>query len=127
MGRQMNQGKVTPQGALDLLRNKLIEADGDTSASQRNAAYERARHRVRGDGAGSSTTPEQSVVLAPELLALIDIVEESPGDANIEALVASGTSEDAIFELVVSAALGGSAARLELGLAALQGDEAPKR
>src|SRR5215831_16642427 len=44
-------------------------------------------------------------------------------DADIQALRQAGYSEDAIFEITVSAALGAGLARLERGLAALKGDE----
>lgn len=41
------------------------------------------------------------------------------GDAEISALKEAGYSEDAIFELTISAALGAALARLDQGLAAL--------
>ena len=44
-------------------------------------------------------------------------------DEDIQALQQAGYSEDAIFEITVSAALGAGMARLERGLAALKGDE----
>jgi hypothetical protein len=44
-------------------------------------------------------------------------------DEDIEALLKAGYSEDAIFEITVSAALGAGMARLERGLVALKGDE----
>jgi alkylhydroperoxidase family enzyme len=43
-------------------------------------------------------------------------------DRDIEALRAAGYSEDAIFEMTLSAALGAGIARLEVGLNALRGD-----
>ena len=42
-------------------------------------------------------------------------------DADIEALRDSGYSEDAIFELTLSAALGAGIARLERAMAAMKG------
>ena len=44
-------------------------------------------------------------------------------DEDIEALRQAGYSEDAIFEITLSAALGAGMARLERGLAVLKGDE----
>lgn len=44
-------------------------------------------------------------------------------DADIAALRQAGYSEDAIFEITVSAALGAAMGRLERGLAALKGGE----
>lgn len=42
-------------------------------------------------------------------------------DEEVEALLRAGYSEDEIFEIAVSAAVGGGLARLERGLAALGG------
>ncbi|HEY6286494.1 MAG TPA: hypothetical protein VIX20_12580 [Ktedonobacteraceae bacterium] len=44
-------------------------------------------------------------------------------EEDFEALRKTGYSEDAIFELTVSAALGTGISRLEHGLAVLKGDE----
>ena len=44
-------------------------------------------------------------------------------DEDIEALRQAGYSEDAFFEITLSAALGTGMARLERGLAVLNGDE----
>lgn len=44
-------------------------------------------------------------------------------DEDIQALQQAGYSEDAIFEITVSAALGAGMGRLERGLAALRGGE----
>jgi hypothetical protein len=44
-------------------------------------------------------------------------------DEDTEALRQAGYSEDAIFEITLSAALGAGIARLESGLAVLKGDE----
>ena len=44
-------------------------------------------------------------------------------DADVDALRDAGYSEDVIFELTVSAALGAGIARLESGMAALKGDK----
>ena len=44
-------------------------------------------------------------------------------DEDIEALQQTGYSEDAIFEITLSAALGAGLARLERGLAALKGNQ----
>lgn len=44
-------------------------------------------------------------------------------DADVEALRQAGYSEDAIFEITVSAALGAAMGRLERGMAALKGGQ----
>jgi len=44
-------------------------------------------------------------------------------DDDLTALRRAGSSEDAIFEITVSSALGAALDRLERGLAALRGEE----
>ena len=44
-------------------------------------------------------------------------------DEEIQALLRAGYSEDEVYEIAVSAAIGGGFARLERGLAALAGGE----
>ncbi len=44
-------------------------------------------------------------------------------DADLGALQRAGKSDDSLFEITVSAALGAALARLERGLAALRGEE----
>jgi hypothetical protein len=91
----------------------------------------RAAHRALVDrilnGAGK-TSPEQrarafsNADIAPPLDALIGKVVTRPAqvtDADFAAAKASGFSEDQLFELVISAAVGQSARLYEVGLAAL--------
>jgi hypothetical protein len=94
----------------------------------------RAAHRALVDhvlnGPGQASPQERArafsnVGLPPPLDALISKVATRPAqvtDADFAAAGASGCSEDQIFELVVSAAVGQSARLYEAGLAAL--DEA---
>lgn len=91
----------------------------------------RAAHRALVDrvlnGAGRATPEERARAfgnagLPPPLDALVGKVATSPAqvtDADFAAARASGCSEDQIFELVVSAAVGQSARLYEAGLAAL--------
>jgi len=44
-------------------------------------------------------------------------------DGDVAALQQAGSSEDAVFEITVSAAVGAALARLDRGLAALRGEE----
>jgi hypothetical protein len=94
----------------------------------------RAAHRALVDrilnGEGSAS-PEQrasafsNADVPPPLRTLIDKVATRPAqftDADFAAAKASGFSEDQIFELVITAAVGQSARLYEAGLAAL--DEA---
>ncbi len=64
--------------------------------------------------------------IPPELATYVDKVAQhayKTTDEDIEALRKAGYSEDAIFEITLSTALGAGIARLERGLAALKGDE----
>jgi hypothetical protein len=91
----------------------------------------RAAHRALVDrvlnGAGRASAEQRSSAfsnagLPPPLDALIGKVATRPTqvtDADFAAAKASGFSEDQLFELVISAAVGQSARLYEAGLAAL--------
>jgi alkylhydroperoxidase family enzyme len=84
------------------------------------------RHAIEEQSAQlSSSFPQPVVQDPPALVAYIKKVAlcaYKTTDEDIEALRRAGYSEDAIFEITVSAALGAGIARLECGLAALKGD-----
>ena len=64
--------------------------------------------------------------IPPELISYVKKVAlhaHKTTDEDIEALREAGYSEDAIFEITVSAALGAGMARMERGLGALKGDK----
>src|SRR5262249_11823564 len=85
---------------------RILEGDGQTSRSQRRAAFDNAE-------------------LAEPLRTLINKVATRATqitDEDIAAVKASGLSEDQVFELVVCAAVGQSTRQYETALAAL--DEA---
>jgi len=68
----------------------------------------------------------QTDIVPPELISYVKKVAlhaYKTTDEDIESLRKAGFSEDAIFEITVSAALGAGMARLERGLTALKGDE----
>ncbi len=69
---------------------------------------------------------EQAGKLPSELVAYVNKVAlhaYKTTNEDTEALRQAGYSEDAIFEITLSAALGAGIARLERGLAVLKGDE----
>jgi len=73
---------------------------------------------------GGRSTPAADATLPPPLETYINKVGRHAyrvTTADIDALKAAGFSEDAIFELTVSAALGAAAGRLERGLAVVGG------
>jgi alkylhydroperoxidase family enzyme len=67
----------------------------------------------------------QTVTVPPELISYVKKVSlhaYKTTDEDIEALLKAGYSEDAIFEITLSAALGAGMARLERGLVTLKGE-----
>ncbi len=96
------------------LREAVLRGEGDTGTPVR-AAIE-ARAAGRGGVAGGVPEP---------VMAFVDRVARHAyrvTDEDIEALRSAGYGEDAIFEIIVSAALGAASARLERGLSALRGE-----
>ena len=97
----------------------ILTGSGDTEPSIRQAVEALS---AQPGGRPSS----QADVIPPELISYVKKVAlhaYKTTDEDIEALLKAGYSEDAIFEITVSAALGAGMARLERGLAALKGDE----
>jgi len=85
------------------LVDRILNGEGRTSPQQRARAFHNAD-------------------IPPPLHALIDKVATRPSqvtDADFDAAEAAGFSEDHLFELVISAAVGQSARLYEAGLAAL--------
>lgn len=102
----------------------LIEAvlttQGETDLSLRQAVEERAA--TLGGRLSSGRTGE----LPQELTRYVDKVAlhaYKVTDADVEALLRIGCTEDAIFEITVSAVLGAGIGRLECGLDALREKE----
>ena len=102
---------------------RLIEAvltsPGDTEPSVRRAVA-----ALSAQLGGRLTSNVDTV--PPELFSFVKKVAlhaYKTTDEDIETLLKAGYSEDAIFEITLSAALGAGMARLERGLAALKGDE----
>ena len=101
---------------------RMIEAvlttPGDTDPALRRSVKQWAAEL------GSRPSAQSSEVL-PELAVYVKKVAlhaYKTTDEDIEALRNAGLSEDAIFEITLSAALGAGMARLECGLAALKGE-----
>jgi alkylhydroperoxidase family enzyme len=97
------------------LVNSVLHGPGTTSALLRQVVAARA-----GALGGARREPAS---LPAELAPYVDRLAQQPGTvggSDIAALRLAGYSEEEIFELTVSVALGASLARLERGLAALQ-------
>ncbi len=91
----------------------VLASPGHTPAELRRAVLARAF------GAPGEDIP-------PALAAYVDKVARHAyevTDEDVGALQRAGHSDDALFELTVSAALGAALGRLERGLAALRGQE----
>ena len=86
------------------LVTRVLEGDGRAARAERRAAFENAG-------------------LDEPLCTLIDKVARQPtrvSDEDIAAVLASGESEDQIFELVVCAAIGAATRQYETALQALE-------
>ncbi|HEV8579503.1 MAG TPA: hypothetical protein VGX68_10525 [Thermoanaerobaculia bacterium] len=103
---------------VERLRQSVLAGSGMTEAALRQAVEVRAA--VAGGRKG-----EAAGAIPPELADFVDKVIRHAWqvtDEDVEQLQRAGYSEDAIFELVIAAALGAGMGRLERGLAALAGD-----
>jgi alkylhydroperoxidase family enzyme len=100
------------------LIDAVLNSPGETDPTLRRAIEERSAQL-------SSRSSQQVEQVPPELVAYIKKVAlyaYKTTEEDIETLRFAGYSEDAIFEITLSAALGAGMTRLERGLAALKGD-----
>lgn len=101
------------------LQDSVLTGPGETDPALRRAIEARSAE------AGGRTAPVSGEV--PDVLkSYVDKVARHAyevTDSDLEELKRAGYSEDAIFEITLSAALGAGMARLERGLAALRGAE----
>jgi alkylhydroperoxidase family enzyme len=100
------------------LRRAVLESDAHTDPSLRSAVEGRAAVLGgRTDGA-----PGEVPATLQEYVDAVARCAWKVTDADVAALRRAGYSEDAIFEITVSAALGAAAGRLERAYAALRGE-----
>jgi hypothetical protein len=103
---------------IERLRSSVLQGKGTTAPGLRQAVAARSAEL----GGGPAAPPGAAIPAD-----LRDLVEKTAlhayriTDEEIEALRRAGRSDDEIFEIAVSAAVGGGLARLERGLAALEG------
>src|SRR5437016_7527770 len=116
MGSAMHNAKAWGGGRYAALTQRLLDsvlgASGHTSSEVRRTALARAAGAVPG---GEDALGRYVDTVARHAYKLTD--------DDLSALRRAGSSEDAIFEITVSAALGAALGRLERGLAALRGEE----
>jgi alkylhydroperoxidase family enzyme len=103
----------------------VLASPGDTPSALRRAVLARAARL--GGGRDPAAGPASSEGVPAALAAYVDKVARHAykvTDEDLGALQRAGNSDDALFEVTVSAALGAALGRLERGLAALRGTEA---
>jgi len=104
---------------LDALRASVLSGPGVTPPALRAAVSSRAAEWGQSGEPATTLTDDVSGYVDKVALHAYKVVDD-----DIERLRASGYSEDAIFEVTVSAALGAALERVERGLAVLSGDDA---
>jgi hypothetical protein len=103
---------------VERLRTAVLTGAGTTERSARAAVASRAA------ALSGSRTPADGAVPAT-IAGFVDKVARrayTVTDEDVRALRQGGYSEDAIFEVTASAAVGAALGRLERGLAALRGE-----
>jgi hypothetical protein len=96
----------------------VLNSPGETDPALRRAIAEQSAQL-------SLRSPQLVEQVPPALVAYVKKVAlyaYKTTEEDIEALQRAGYSEDAIFEITVSVALGAGMTRLERGLAAMKGD-----
>ena len=109
------------------LVDRVLTTPGHTATELRRAVLARAFGPASSPPAGTErgTGGED---IPPALAAYVDKVARhayTVTDEDLGALERAGNSDDALFEVTVSAALGAALGRLERGLAALRGESSP--
>jgi hypothetical protein len=95
----------------------ILSSPGETDPALRRAIEARAVQLGGRSGAGVGEIPAELTGYVTK----VALHAYKTRDEDIEALRKAGYSEDAIFELTLSAAIGAGQVRLERGLAALKG------
>lgn len=106
------------------LRRAALGGPGTTDAALRRAVEQRAA--VTGGRTGRTGGEPEEVGRIPsdlsDYISKVILHAYTVTDEDIERLKRAGYTEDAIFEVTLTAALGSGMGRLERGLAALRGD-----
>jgi alkylhydroperoxidase family enzyme len=107
----------------DANKHKLVEAvltsPGETDLALRRAVEAYSAELGGRPDVRAGKLPAELV----EYVTKVALHAYKTTDEDTDALRQAGYSEDAIFEITLSAALGAGIARLERGLAVLKGDE----
>jgi hypothetical protein len=101
---------VDPEALAERLRQASLRAEGATSSELRRKVHDRVRAVARKE--------DVAVSLPAEAVTFVDSVALRSNEAQPEALLAAGKSEDEIFETAVVAAVAAGLLRMEEGLRA---------
>ena len=105
--------------SIQRLAHAVLNSPGDTDTTTRHAIEE---YCARLSGSSTRTAGDIPTDLADYLNKVALHAYKTTGE-DIQALRQAGYSEDAIFEITLSAALGAGMGRLERGLSALKGEQ----
>ncbi len=103
------------------LRAAVLKGKGETAAGLRQAAAARSAQLGGQPGGQPGAAGGEIPAGLREFVDATALHAYRITDEDVQALRRAGYSEDAIFEIAISAAVGGGLARLERGLAALEG------
>jgi hypothetical protein len=102
---------------VERLEAAILKGKGDTQPALRQAVEARSAQLGGRPGAPAGELPADLKVYVDK----VALHAYKVTDEDVAALLTAGYSEDAVFEVTVSAALGAATSRLEIGLAALKG------
>ena len=137
----MSNGTGRYAALIERLVESVLAGPGHAASELRRAVFARAfgPHPLTPSpsGRGGTTLPLSSPLsgtergtggedIAPDLAGYVDKVAlhaYKVSDEDLAALKRAGNSDDLLFEVTVSAALGAAVGRLERGLSALRGEE----
>ncbi len=106
---------------VERLVQAVLTTTGETDVSLRRAVGARAAAL----GGGTTMPPNEAVPASLDrYVGKVGLHAYQVTDADVEMLKAVAYSEDAIFEITLSAALGAALGRLDRGLGALKGQRA---
>ena len=121
----MGNGTGRYAALMERLVESVLATSGHTTSKLRHAVFARAFGPLSSPLSGTErgTGGED---IAPDLAGYVDKVAlhaYKVTDEDLVALKRAGNSDDLLFEVTVSAALGAAVGRLERGLSALRGEE----
>ncbi len=125
----MGNGTGRYAALMERLVESVLATSGHTTSKLRHAVFARAFGPLSSplplSGTERGTGGED---IAPDLAGYVDKVARHAykvTDEDLVALKRAGNSDDLLFEVTVSAALGAAVGRLERGLSALRGEASP--